>query len=819
MNKIQELCTKDAGHADVLQGNMAFAVGCVRAGIHAADGYPGTPSTEVIDKTLAQVQDKIKVGWSISEATALGVGVGYTYAGQDCVVTMKIPGLYQAGDIFTSIATFPAARGALLVYVASDFTPSSTQHVIDPRYLYKSCFVPVFEPRNHQEMHEAAGIAVEIGRKYNTSVVIHASGLLCHSEGLVRLMPLQTREPAAVAPLNTLISLPNITRMNHDTVMTTRLPALMEMVEASPLNQHIPGSGKMGVITYGSGAMHVAEYKAKFQPDLDILSLAFTNPLPLKKIKAFVDSIKGPVYVVEDGYRFVQESCLGAGIAVEGKTVDSKITEWSPASLATFLGQKLPAPKPKANPLPRPPMICAGCPYRLTGEVLKRLKKRGELEAIFGDIGCNTLLYFMQSLDTALAMGASESIRAGYVMANPEKASKCISLLGDGTECHSGLDATRNSLFRQVPGVKIILDNEWTAMTGGQPSPASPHNLAGQPNKFNLAAAVASQGATVLKANAYNLKEIQTQLKAALAAVKDNAFTVLIIKGTCIRKVQASSSRPSVDLEKCKRCGSCQICPGMTASAENSPIWNNLCSGCMGQDFACAQMCPVKAISPSTTSTNAAKLTLPIAPIPATPKPVPNRPQRLALAIRGVGGQGNLFFGKILSQVAFLAGYGESNILKGETHGMAQMGGPVISTFLCGDVHSPELMPGTADCLIVMEKSEILRPGFLDLLKPGGTILMANTEIQPPVAAPYPSEADLSFEGYNIQHLNPLDISTSLGDVQGKAANVIMLGKLANAAPFNTIPAEVWLKALHSLSPKAELWNLNYAAFNAGYNQ
>lgn len=77
-----------------------------------------------------------------------------------------------------------------------------------------------------------------------------------------------------------------------------------------------------------------------------------------------------------------------------------------------------------------------------------------------------------------------------------------------------------------------------------------------------------------------------------------------------------------------------------------------------------------------------------------------------------MGGQGNLFFGKVLAQVAFLAGYDDRNILKGETHGMAQMGGPVISTFGCGEVFSPALVPGTANVLIAMEKAEVLRPGL-----------------------------------------------------------------------------------------------------------
>ena len=100
----------------------------------------------------------------------------------------------------------------------------------------------------------------------------------------------------------------------------------------------------------------------------------------------------------------------------------------------------------------------------------------------------------MKAMDTALAMGASEAKRMGYVLSKPEASTRCLSILGDGTECHSGLDATRNSIFRNVPGVKVILDNRWTAMTGGQPSPNSPANLAGDPNVFDLIGVLKAEG-------------------------------------------------------------------------------------------------------------------------------------------------------------------------------------------------------------------------------------------------------------------------------------------------------------------------------------
>jgi indolepyruvate ferredoxin oxidoreductase alpha subunit len=382
MNPFKQMCIDDAGKSNVLQGNIAFAVGCVRAGIHHVDGYPGTPSTEVIDKGLSNAKELIDVNWSVNEAVSAGVGHGHSLAGRDCVVTMKIPGLFQAADVVSSISQFTQKRGGLVYYLATDFFPNSTQHVIDPRYFLKSCFVPVFEPRNHQEMHESASLAVKIARKYNTSVFILASGTLCHSEGLIHLMGKESRGPVEIEDLRQYITLPSLARPNYDAIQADRLPTLEQMVESSDLNHWIKGAGKKGVITHGVNTLYMEEYKALFEKDIDILSLGFTNPLPVNLIKEFYSSIEGDVYVVEDGYRFIHSDCLAAGLDVIGKAPHSNITEWTPETLAHFLGQPLDKPIITAcSPVPRPPMICAGCPYALFAEAVSKLKRRGRLEA------------------------------------------------------------------------------------------------------------------------------------------------------------------------------------------------------------------------------------------------------------------------------------------------------------------------------------------------------------------------------------------------------------------------------------------------------
>jgi indolepyruvate ferredoxin oxidoreductase alpha subunit len=655
-----------------------------------------------------------------------------------------------------------------------------------------------------------------------------ASGTLCHSEGLVRLKGVTTREKVEIGvPLKEFNTLPNFARRDYDRVVTTRLPALTEMVENSPLNIWDKGSGKAGVITYGVNDIMVREMHRSLGADIDILSLGFTFPLPMDLIKKFYESIDGPVYVVEDGYRYLQDELARNGMEVQGKSATETLTEWSPELIARLMGYSLETiATPDVKPLVRPPMICAGCPYRLFGETVRWLKKKKKIETVFGDIGCNTLMYFMDAVDTNHCMGASEGNRAGYVLSNPDKASKCISLLGDGTECHSGMDATRNTVFRKIPGVKVVMDNNWTAMTGGQPGPASPINFAGERNTFDLQASLAAHGAKVVVVSGYDRKAIKKVLPEALADAENGIFTTLVVTGVCIRKMPKSAygTKMAVDKEACKQCGMCQICPGIQADKDGTPSYNNFCSGCVSQGAACAQMCPVGALAPvKDTPKVPAKCIEMVSPPEEITLPVVDSsrlPKKLAVAIRGVGGQGNLFFGRVLTQLAFLAGYGNTNIVKGETHGMAQMGGPVISTFSCGDVCSPVLLPGTADCLVSMELSEVLRSGFIDMLKPGGTVLLAKTIVYPYGVdeKSYPTNEQILelLSGYNVVEVDVLEQAIALGDESGRSANVVMMGALSSLTPFSDFPVEIWHQALKNVSPKPAIWAANYSAFTAG---
>jgi len=386
------------------------------------------------------------------------------------------------------------------------------------------------------------------------------------------------------------------------------------------------------------------------------------------------------------------------------------------------------------------------------------------------------------------------------------------------------MDATRNAVFRNTPGVKIILDNTVTAMTGGQPAPSSKANLAGVPNIFNLRKAIEAEGGKMKVVDSYNLNEVEQVLVESLEEADKGIFSTIILEGVCVQEIESKKKVRKItrNYDLCKKCFRCNICPGIQFDDQNIPHFTNLCTNCGGSTPVCMQRCPFNAIIIDEHPTE--KNTFPeLKKLPETKKTElthADLPESLRVAIRGIGGQGNLFFGKILSEVILKTSFVKTNIIKGDTHGMAQLGGPVISTFSCGNVSSPILAPGSADVLIVMEISEVLRPDFLDLLKPNGTIIFNNCQVLPvnikKEAYPDMQQIYETLKEYKLIKIDANKIAMELGDSSAKTANVVVLGLLSTINPFNKIPEEIWLNALLSISSGDVIKAINKQSFEAG---
>ncbi len=837
---IRRLAAMPPGTSEVLQGNLAFALGCFHAGIQAAEGYPGTPSTEVIDRGLRFMQDRIKVGWSVNEAAAVGVAFGLSAAGADVVVTMKVPGLFQAADAVATSACHTALRGAFVLFVATDFVPSSTQYLTCPRAFLRGCGIPILEPGSHQEMYSVADDAATLSRAHHSPVAVVANGILCHSEGLVTLgADRGTREIPADNDFKQFMNLPSIAGRNYSAIMRVRLPEVEAATETMAGNKVEIHSRRHGVITSGLTALHLREVLLHLHPRPSTLSLESTFPLPAELVARFAGEIEGPILVLEDGQRFLQESLAALGIEVTGKELFEPKTEWTPdsvrARLERYMGQPDSTPATEAATEPtarraalrapgRPPALCAGCPHRGFGNVVRRLRKKGKISAVFGDIGCYTLLNVMDALDTCLCMGAADSKRQGAVLARPELAGRTVSVIGDSTECHSGLDSTRNAVFRNIPGVKVILDNRTTAMTGNQPAPSSGVNLAGDEVAFDLAAAVRGEGAHTLVLDAFDMAAIEAALLTALDEAATGRFTVLILRGPCVAELPGASTRASltIDSDLCNQCGRCLICPGLVARDDAPPAFTPACTGCGGENPLCHQMCVLGAIIPRTAAAAPRRSEFTVETSGGGERHHTESlalPKSLRVAIRGVGGQGNLFMGRALCRVA--RELGMPNVVSGNVLGMAQRGGAVISTVACGEVFSPTLMRESADTLVALEAAEVLRDDFLALAKPGGTVLLSTLELVPEgTRDAYPPRDELVAEierrGRRPIVLELLEAAHELGDPGARSGNVIALGALSRVAPWCAIAPELFENSLVALSPSQAIAELNKRAFRVG---
>ena len=131
-------------------GNEAIAQGAIDAGVNVVTGYPGTPSTEVLEAVAAQNDGSIYVEWSVNEKVALEVAAGAAYAGARTMVTMKQVGLNVASDPLMSLV-YVGVKGGMVLVVADDPGPISSQTEQDTRHFAHFAKLPVFDPSRRRK--------------------------------------------------------------------------------------------------------------------------------------------------------------------------------------------------------------------------------------------------------------------------------------------------------------------------------------------------------------------------------------------------------------------------------------------------------------------------------------------------------------------------------------------------------------------------------------------------------------------------------------------------------------------------------------------
>lgn len=580
----------------LLSGNEALARGMFEAGVTLAVGYPGTPSTEILENCAKHYRDSFHCEWAPNEKVALEVAAGAAMTGARACVTMKHVGLNVAADPLLSIS-YTGTPGALIIIVADDPGMHSSQNEQDSRHYARFAKVPVLEPADSAEARDFLKQAIEISETYRTPVIIRTSTRVSHSRSLVELEERQVpdREIAFKKDPKNCVLIPAFARQRRFVVEDRLHQMQADNSEKWTVNRIEKGSSRLGIVTEGIAYQYVKEVF----PEASILKLGCSFPLPEKLIRDFASTVE-QVLVVEEVEDFTESNMKAAGIPCEGKKFVPNIGELSSdvlrASRARLEGTGCAecacCQKPADAPLPnRPPTLCAGCPHRGIFYALSKLDVD-----VTGDIGCYSLGVQppLSALDTIICMGTGFSMAHGMAQSGQKR--KVVGVLGDSTFFHSGMTGLLNIAWNHANCTVIVLDNRITAMTGHQENPGTGKTLMGDPsNAADIAEIGRACGMKNIRTfNPLNFAETTATLK--MATESDEPW-LLISKSPCvlILKERVGNVR-AIDPSKCKNCRACVKtgCPAIECTGKNQPTINPIaCNGCS----LCNQVCKFGAIS------------------------------------------------------------------------------------------------------------------------------------------------------------------------------------------------------------------------------
>ena len=662
----------------LLNGDEAVAWAALDAGVNLGAGYPGTPSTEILEK-FAELGGNAQ--WSPNEKVALEVSIGAAFGHGRVITTMKHVGLNVAADpLFT--ATYTGVDGGLVVIVADDPGMASSQNEQDSRRYAIASGAPILEPCDAQQAYDCLEKAFLVSEKWHIPVILRLTTRVSHSKSLVTRRPLAqaAKAPYYVKDASRHVMVPGNARPAH-----VRLRAKLDEIRAwaaADGNGVLarPAAASNGTKIVASGISTVLAQEAA--PAADLLQVLMVHPFPAEAVRAFAAG--GAVRIVEEGDPVLFEQCRLAGVDAEANAPIYRFGELSVSRVRRLLDR---IAEPETPPPPgKPPALCPGCPHRSAYQVLADRKA-----IVSGDIGCYTLGVMppYSAVDTTVCMGGGITVGLGLrKVLPPEEAKRVVSVIGDSTFVHSGLTGIAEMVYNPPPTghVVVILDNSITAMTGMQENPATGRNLKHAPTyKMVLEDVVKAMG--VPNVHVVDHVAHPEQFNALLdEAQEKGGLWCIIVRRSCL--IAAPKIRQYDE-----------------ANAAGTPILPP-------PEKPCAE-----------------------APAPGATTPRPENEKVKSVVIAGLGGQGVIKASDIFADAVFKAGY---DVKKAEVHGMSQRGGSVNTDIRFGGrVASPMVPAGGADILLVMDESQIETTKHR--LAPGGLLLdnscLANFKYGAPKAA------------------------------------------------------------------------------------
>jgi indolepyruvate ferredoxin oxidoreductase, alpha subunit len=652
------------------EGILAITKALLQSGVSYVGGYQGAPISHLMDvlADAKDVLDELGVHFenSASEAAAaatLAASVNYPIRG---AVTFKAPvGINVASDAIANLASSGVTGGALIIIGEDYGEGSSIMQERSHPFAMKSQ-IWLLDPRpNLPTIVKMVEEGFELSEVSHTPVMLEVRIRACHVHG--RFATKENKKPgftlrqALENPRRDTerVVLPPASYLHEREKIEQRWPAAVQFIKERRLNEFFgPDTADIGIVVQGGMYNSVLRSLQQLgladvygETSVPIYCLNVTYPLIDDEVAAFAINKKA-ILIVEEGQpefieqaintilrrRDIQTKIGGKDVLpMAGEYTHAVVTKGVKAFLELhankLLGNAPPPPDasavladPKVKELaktvpPRPPSFCVGCPERPIFAAMKLVQQELGPHQIAGDIGCHLFACLPPFNIGATTMGYGLGPASSSAF-NVKADKKPISIIGDGGFWHNGLSTSiANAVYNKQDGVIMVVDNFYSAATGGQDIPSSRALNPARATNNTIVDAVKGVGVKWVRHTdrTYDVGWMRDTLREALTT-KEGGPKVIVASSECMLNKQRRvkplfqksvrdgqrmvRERFGVDEDVCTGDHACirlSGCPSLSVKHTDDPLKDdpvaaidNNCVGCgnCGEVSEAAVLCP-----------------------------------------------------------------------------------------------------------------------------------------------------------------------------------------------------------------------------------